>query len=305
MTTVTRPKAKRTLKNISFEKESSHIALVSKDQNGPANGHSYALIMKANGFSPEAIEKMQQVKVTMELPDFLSKFFHVYDRDAKILATMMGYVEPADTQAMEADEAKKEMQDWIEERMSSFEIIKSAHDLGNLTSVLTKLNEEQYLSLLKDQEMLEEKLTKASAELAMKSTKPKVKEIKMDENQVEMVEKSALAALQKSLDEQAVELQKARDLLAKLEEEKVVVKAAARKAEVVAAIKDEAKAEVLFKAVKDASDEDFQAVVKALSEINELVEKSALFTETGAAGETEPEVKESAVAKAVKANLKK
>lgn len=300
MTTVTRPKAKRKLKDISFEKDGAHVALVSKDQNGPANGHAYTLVMKANGFSPEAIEKMQQVKVTMELPDFLRKFFSVYYEDAEVLARMMGYVPP------EKDDSKEwSYEDYIQEKIDSFEIIKSAHDTDNLSSVLTKLNEEQYLSLLKDQEMLEEKLTKATAELAKKSTEPKIKETKMEENQVEMVEKSALAALQKALDDQAAELQKARDLLIKLEEEKVVAKAVARKAEVVAAIKDEAKAEVLFKAVKDASDEDFQAVVKALSEINALVEKSALFTETGAAGETEPEVKESAVAKAVKANLKK
>lgn len=302
MTEIIRPKAKRTLKNISFEKESSHIALVSKEQGGSANGHSYALIMKANGFSPEAIEKMQQVRVTMELPDFLRKFFDVYGTDCEVLARMMGYVPPEED---EGDDWSYE--GYIQEKIDSFEIIKSAHEADNLASVLSKLNEEQYLSLLKDQAMLEEVLHKATAELS-KATKPKIKETKMDkqdETQVEMVEKSALAVLQKALDEQAVELQKARDLLVKLEEEKVLAKAVARKAEVLSAVKDEAKAEVLFKAVKDSSDEDFQAVVKALSEITTLIEKSDLFKETGVSTEAEPEVKESAVIKAVKANLKK
>jgi hypothetical protein len=71
-------------------------------------------------------------------------------------------------------------------------------------------------------------------------------------------------------------------------------------------VKDEAKAEVLFKAVKDSADEDFQAVVKALAELTVAVEKSDLFVEKGVSVEAEqPVEKESAVAKLIKAKLSK
>ena len=72
----TNKKAKRVLKNIEFESsETSHIALVHKDQGGPASGADYRLVMKSNNFSPEFIQKMQSVQVTMPLPEFLQKFF--------------------------------------------------------------------------------------------------------------------------------------------------------------------------------------------------------------------------------------
>ena len=79
-------KAKRKLSNITFDHEGAHLALVSKQQKGPANGAGYALIMKAANRSPEFIEKVQQITVTMELPDFLSKFFCLWEEEADVLA---------------------------------------------------------------------------------------------------------------------------------------------------------------------------------------------------------------------------
>ena len=87
-------KPKRKLKNIDFSDDTSHIALVSKNQGGPANGASYSLILKnAENTSSEFIQKMQQIQVTYELPDFLQKVMGMYYEDASLLARMMGYVE--------------------------------------------------------------------------------------------------------------------------------------------------------------------------------------------------------------------
>ena len=184
-------KPKRKLKNISFEQDGAHIALCSKEQ-GVANKADYALVLRSKMFSEEFVQKLQQVKVTLELPDFLERFFCLWEEDAKALATMMGYVEPADTQAMEAEEANKELQDWIESRMTSLEILKAAHE-GDYTQVLANLDEEQYLSILQDQEKLEkaiakydlkkqEELAKAEAERKKprikKSTASKTAEVK-------------------------------------------------------------------------------------------------------------------------------
>lgn len=318
-------RAKRKLSNISFEHEGAHVALVGKANGGPANLHDYALVLKANKFSEEFVEKMQQVRVTMELPDFLQKFFGMWSEDAKVLATMMGYVEPVDTQQMENEEAQAEVEDWIKSRMEAFEVLKAAYESDNLAVVLSELNEEQYLAMLKDQELIEkafENESKLSAsvagaddtspasevnneEVSASSNKKPLEKSTMDENQKEMVEKATLDLLQKSFDEQKVALEKALETLAQFEAEKKAAIEKARKDEIVAAVKDADKAETLFKAVKDASDEDFQAVVKALTEMQESVEKSALFQEQGASSQEEPVIQESAVAKLLKAKQAK
>ena len=319
-------KAKRKLSDISFQHEGAHVALVSKEQGGPANLHDYALVLKANKFSEEFVEKMQQVRVTMELPDFLQKFFNMWSEDAKVLATMMGYVEPADTQEMENEEAQAEVEDWIKSRMEAFEVLKAAYESDNLTAVLSELNEEQYLAMLKDQELIEkafENESKLSASVAQADDTSPASEVKeeevsasinkenlekstMDENQKEMVEKATLDLLQKSFDEQKVALEKALETLAVYEAEKKAAIEKARKDQLVAAVKDEVKAETLFKAVKDVAEEEFQAVVKTLTEMQESVEKSALFQEQGSSAQEETEViQESAVAKLLKAKQAK
>lgn len=177
-------KPKRKLSNIDFSKEGAHIAICHKDQ-GVANGADYALVMKAQNFSDEFIEKIQQVKVTLELPEFLRRFFYLYGDDAEVLAHMMGYVEPEETQADLKMEAEEDFQDWVKSRMESFEIIKSLAETDNLSSVLSKLTEDEYLALVNDQSMLEKALDKADkqkAELEAKAKaeklKPKVKAVK-------------------------------------------------------------------------------------------------------------------------------
>lgn len=315
-------KAKRKLSDISFENEGSHIALVSKQQGGPANGADYALVMKSKGFSQEFIEKVQQVRVTMELPDFLKKFFGMYYEDAEILARMMGYEKPE----MEDKVEVESYEDYIESRMEAFEILKSAHESENLVSVLSELDEDQYFSMLKDQELIEKafanesKLSASSAEaddtspasevkneeVSASINKENLEKSTMDEDQKEMVEKATLDILQKAFDDQKVALEKALETLAAYEAEKKAAIEKARKDQIEVAVKDATKAEVLFKAVKDVSDEDFQAVVKALTEMQESVEKSALFQEQGASAQEETEVvQESAVAKLLKAKQAK
>ena len=308
-------KAKRKLTEIDFSKEGAHVALVSKDQGGPANGHDYSLILKANNFSNEFIQKMQQVRVTMELPDFLQKFFYIYGEDAKILATMMGYVEPADTAAMEADEAQSELQDWIKERMSAFEILKSVNEAENLSVALSNLTEEEYLSMLKDQEQLEKalaKIEKQSAPVAKVETVSEESEVvieqevptsvnkgnKMDE---ELVQKSALEAVQKANTELKTELQKALDVIKAFEQKEKEAKNKARFEKLKSAVGNEESASVLFKAANLVeSDEDFDAVVATLASMQELVNKSGLFNEAGASVEPAPQTKEDPLVAAIK-----
>lgn len=322
MTTNTR-KAKRKLSDISFDAEGAHVALVAKEQGGPANGHDYALVMKANNFSQEFIQKVQQVQVTMELPEFLQRFFHLYHEDAEVLARMFGYVEPEEEVETESYE------DWyenrIQERLDSYVLLKSLKDAKSLPEAMSKLTEDQYLSVLKAQEIFEKGLkestkveksaegdTSIAGEVKQEEVSTSVnqqeleksmakEDTKQPEIQVEMVEKSALTTLQKAFDEQKVALEKAMETIAAFEAEKKAAIEKARKEELVKAVKDEAKAEVLFKALKDVSDEDFTASVKALGELAAAQDASDLFVEKGATVDEAPVVQESAVAKLLKA----
>lgn len=330
-------KAKRKLSEISFEKEGAHVALVSKQQGGPANNRDYALVLKSNNFSQEYIEKMQQVKVTMELPEFLRKFFSIYYEDAEILARMMGYVKP---EAEESDSYEEEYEEYIQSKLESFEVLKSVNDAESIADVLSGLDETQYLSMLNDQFLVEKalrKLDKQESEVVAKAAKSgdsthasvekieasasvitKNKEQNMtkpatQETTVEMVEKSALVDLQKSLEDQKQELQKALDTIAVFKQEKQELINKSKAAQFAAVIKDEKlQAPIVKAALALESQEDFDALLGAVtalqSEIEkqkETVEKSALFTEQGATVSEDNQVKESAVARILKAKQAK
>ena len=148
-------KPKRKLKNIDFSDDMSHIALVSKHQGGPASGANYSLVLKnVDNPSPEFIQKMQAIQVTMTVPEFLSRFFMLWEEDVEFLSQLLGYVEPED----ETMEAKEDYDKWIEERFQSFSIIKSLHEAKSLPDALSKLTEHDYLDILADQAEIEKVL---------------------------------------------------------------------------------------------------------------------------------------------------
>lgn len=355
MTEINR-KAKRKLSNIDFSKDGAHIALVSKDQGGPANGHDYALVMKSVNFSEEFIQKASEIKVTLEITEFLRRFFNIYSEEAEVLARALGFTtamqdRAAAEAAEEAMESESEdepstYEDYIQSKMEAFEVMKSLYEADSIPDVLSKLDEDEYLAMLKDQERLEKafkKITKdqknsakaataakaeegsteaiAKAEQSDDKTEAKVepsetinkgtsmtKEVQVAEIEktVEVVEKSQLDAIQKAFNEQKEELQKALELVKQFETERKEAVRKARLEQVQAAVKDQAKAEILFKALGLVEDEtDFQAVVKTLADMQAVVDKSDLFVEKGVQVEADEKVKESAVARVIKARLSK
>lgn len=325
MTKATNTKKKRILKDINFDNENSHIALVGPAVGGPANGQDFALIMKSLNFSKETIEKMQQVRVTLELPDFLRKFFGMYYEDAEVLARVLGYEPPEPDLNYEGDWYQK----YIDDRVSSIEIMKQFKD-KNQTEILSSVKENDYLAILEIQQEFEKGLdiikqivkeSKADDESEKDTSIVKEvgnkKEVSTSNNnqelensmteKVEMVEKSVLVALEKALEDTKTELQKAKDTIAKFEQKEKEMINKSRMDKLVAAVKDKAKAETLFKAVGLVeSDEDFETVVKSLAEMTASVDKSDLMKEQGASGESqEPKKQESLVSKAIKERLGK
>lgn len=177
---------KRKLKDISFDHEGAHLALVSDQLNGgPANLQPNALFLKAiEGFSEEILEKASQVTVTLAIEEFLQKFFNTYYEDAEVLARAMGYTTRAmdyaeEEKAEEATEGEDESEDeytyesYIQKRLSSFSIMKAMKDASGDTSVMANLSGEDYLALLQDQAQIEKAFDEV-AELK-KATKVEVR----------------------------------------------------------------------------------------------------------------------------------
>lgn len=324
-------KAQSQLTNIDFTHDGAHIALVSKEQGHGANGHHYALVMKSKNFSKETIQKMQTVQVTLDLPEFLRRFFDIYYTDSEVLARLMGYVPP------ESDNTEYDSEAYYTERLSAFTVMKSLHESGDVLKALAMLEESEYLALLEDQVLIEkafaeldakasdtaatvvesENSTNASVEKSVgasgsKVTKSKKETMtlktKADEAQVELVEKSVVESIQKSLDDAQVELQKARETIQAFEAAAKEAVTKAKTDKVTAIVKDEKiQAAVVKAALSLESDDDFgaflaaiQAMASAVETTQEFVEKSALFVEQGASTSTDVN-QESPVAKILKA----
>ena len=295
-------KAKKRITDLTFDHDGAHLALCSKSQ-GAANNWNKALIMKGHNFSPEIIQKMQAVQVTMSIPDFLKKFFWLMEEDAKFLASIMGYVEPPED---ESQEAVDDYNEWVKDNFESFSIIKSLHESKNLPESLSKLTGEQYLSVLNDQSVIEKALkefadgSKPDADTSTKTVEKveasasKVTKTKKEKNMTqaapEMVEKSALTVLEKAMDEQKVQLQKALDMVKAFEEEKKQAVIKSKTDAITALVKDEKHAVALVKAALALdTQEDFEALVGVVKALVEQVDKSDLFKEVGASASADEE----------------
>ena len=302
-------KAKRNLSEIDFSKEGGHVALTCKAQSGPADGHDYALLLKSSQRSPEFIQKASMVKVEMEITEYLRKFFGLYWEDAEVLARSMGYITKELEDEMEdaaEGESEETYQSYIASKVNSIEIIKSLKSSDNLIKAVSVLTEDEYLSVLKDQELVEKALkeyspvTKSNKELETmpQAEVPEVKE----ETVAELIAKSQFDLVQKALDENKVELQKALELVEQFKQKEKEAVTKARFEVLKAAVKDTAKAEVIFKALNLVQDEtEFQAVVKAVGDLALQVEQSNLFSEQGVSGDAGEAIEENPVAKILKA----
>lgn len=325
-------RAKKRLKDFDFSGDNSSVSLVGPSQGGAANNFQ-VLAIKSN-FSDEFVQKMQQIRVTLELPEFLRRFFNMYGEDAEVLARMMGYEKPEGSDAVEPIGSDMEYEDYIQSRLQAYEIMKSVHEADNLVNALAALDETEYLAMLEDQVILEKALlqqtddsaieiedqsvnsTNASVEKSVEPSGSELKqlekshmteEVNKEASPAEMIEKSAFESVQKAFEEQKEKLEKALESIAQFEAEKKAAIAKAKTAQVQEVIKDEARTAVLAKAALALeSEDDFGAFVSALKDMMATAEQSDMFVEKGASvSDDTPAIKESAVAKALKAKLNK
>lgn len=319
--------AKRKLTDISFDHEGAHLALVSKELNsGPANLQDYALLLRGiESYSADIIEKASQVQVTLSIEEFLSKFFGLYYDDAEILARAMGCTTKAmENESENESEDDYSYDGYIQKRLSSFSIMKAMQSESG-TSAMANLTGEQYLQLLQDQAELEKAFKAISKESDLKasasgsdaqhgniavaknaSVEIKVGSLDSVENknkgnymadkevktvvadvEKELVEKSVLVELQKAMQDQKEELNKALELVKQFEQQKKESIAKARKEKLGNVVKNKEQADVLFKAANLLEDQDFEAFIKAVGEIQAIADQSDLFKAVGADGAVE------------------
>lgn len=287
---------KHTLTDINFQGDTAHVALVSKSQGGPANGHGYALILKSANRTPEFVQKMQQIKVTLDLPEFLRRFFDMYYEDSEVLARLLGYVEPADEDTVDWYE------DYIEERVKGFEILKSLHESKDVTAAAGALSEKDCLSILKDQALvekafrkqvrLEKKAQKEGNTVAVdksKVTGTTVEALPSDSTKTENTNMDHVVQLQKAqedLAKQKVDLEKALEAIATLQAEKQETIMKSKIARIAEVVKDEAKATIVAKAALALAEDDFTALIGVFKDLGAQATAGDMFVEKGVTVET-------------------
>lgn len=336
---MTKVKATKKLTDIDFSGKNAAVALVGKAQGGAANNFT-TLIVKSAKYTDEHLEKASKIKITMDIQDFLTRFYGLWSDEAEVLAQALGYsTDKSD------DEYPDNYEDWIASQVSAIEVIKQLEQAEDVNKALSDLDPEDYLALLKSQESLEKafkkidkaqsqnskvvvkaapseegttavatakEVGKAKAEAMPSSeTKPTEKSkmtVKTTEQEivVEMVEKSQFESVEKALKEQAVALEKALETVKQFEKEKAEAIQKSRKDLLKATVKDDEKVEALFKGLVNVDTEEvFTGVIKALEGLMVVQTKSDLFKEKGFSSEEATKEEETPLMKAVKAAAEK
>lgn len=274
--------AKRRLKNFNFEQDGAHVALVGKHQGGPANGYTTLITKSTEGIPMSFVEKADMVKVTMTIQEFLRRFFGLYYEDAEILARILGYNTDSEDEDIESYE------DYIQSKIDSVEIMKSLFKAEDMTKALSEVTEEQFDSLLKDQLLIEksmssfEGVSKQNVEKSAEDVKPMTVE-----NQ-DMVQKSELEALiEKAVSPLKTELTKANETIEAYKAKEQEQVAITRKAALKDAVKDEEKAELLFKSFENLTEEAFTSTVETLKALTAAADAGEMFLEKGVDTEVE------------------
>lgn len=278
---------KRRLTDIKFEHEGAHVALVGKHQGGPANGITTLVTKATNQIDQAHIDKATQVTVTLEFEEFLRKFFNMYWEDAEVLARALGFSDESD------EEDYDYWKEYIDERVSQINIMKSVYKAQNVEKALSELTPTEMLSLLEAQETLEKAMTIA---LPKGTDLKNIEDTTMAETILksaheELVTKAvdaAVAPVQKALDDQTVVLKAAQEELAVFKAAQVAAVEKARK-DAIAEVAPADKVEALFKAYAPMDDEGFAVAIETLKAAKAVEAQNPLFKEQGVNGVAEPD----------------
>lgn len=317
-------KATRKLSNFNFDFEGAAVALVGPAVGGAANGHTTLLTKSLEGITEEQVDKATEVQVTMNIVDFLCKFYHLWYEDAIVLATAFGY--DVGDAGYSFDESASEYDEYIQEKVDAIQVMKSLvldKEIDDIKKAVAELSAEDYLLILKAQEQFEKNFEAATlkVEAIKKSSGIPAKGVSVSEDtkspsvEIQKQEEDSMSEfITKAAHEEAVskaievalapvqeELKKAKEQLEVVELAKLEAVAKARKAAIAEVEKDEAAAEALYKSLEAVSDESFEVIVKSLKAKEEKLEDSDLFKQKSKNTEVEEPVAENATSAILKA----
>lgn len=253
-------KAKRILTDFDFTKSNHSVSLVGDEIGGAANGRKI-LVIKSLGKLPdidediEITKALEQITVSLSMEEFLRKFFNMWSSDAEVLVKLLGFETEHEAYMKDRDpdsnDWAKEHEDWINERMSQFQIMKSLNE-GKLEVIKA--------SELNGLVALQQKLEPALIEHF------ETKEKQMNELEIA---KSALTAKDAELATQVELVKSLNDKVAELQEKFDVMKAAEEKAQF----------EVFAEQLKGLVAEDkFDTVSKGLYQLSKVDAEAAAVT---------------------------
>ena len=275
--------AKRRLLKFNFEEEGAHVALVSKGANGVP-----LLIAKSVNNLPSVsdyvkVQKaLEQITVTLSMEEFLRKFFDMWYDDAELLVKLMGLQTENEYWREQAPEASSDAE-WLQERMSKFQLMKSLHE-----NTVSNVDADDFIEILALQETIEKALLEHNPK-----GDPQVDTINVEKAQYEQLEKNAnekeVAVAKAAQLENEVAIEKAAKEA--LQEELNVIKAAKEasalevvKAQLVGLVAED-KLEAIAKSLHDLGTESAQPIIDSMVAAKTAVEKSTLFVETTHADE--------------------
>lgn len=294
-------KAKRRLSEFNFESLGSHVALVHKDQGGPANLHTTLLTKSTNGITDQQvaselalIEKAKlNSQIRQELTDAVKAKFHDDDEwlyledfddsrvffwreDSLYVAT---YTVSRRDEYIVADTATSVEKDWFyvdTGKVILSEVAKDKLEDGEYVLVNKALNnpetsgrvEKALAAFTEKKEKMQEEIQKAVA-----AKDAEIAQLKADMASLQEIVKAAEAAKKESL-------------------------LKARETEVASVLKEGAAD--LVKSTAELSDEDFAQIVKALGVQKAAVEQSDLMNEVSNPNASE-QVQKNTTAEIIKA----
>lgn len=284
-------KAKRKILEFDFETEGASVHLVSKSQGGAANGFK-TLITKSlstkelpdvTGEIVKLEKKLEQIKVTMSMQEFLRKFFNLYYDDAELLTKLLGYqTEYESYLESNQDEEPYDPMSYLNSRMESFEVMKSMHE-----GTQQELSALDLVSILEIQSKIEKQLEENMDKITIeKSRFESLENIEKSFNALEAdnvalktdneLIKAELAEFKKSVEDNKLKALEAE--LAELVEAEEIPTIAKSLISL-----DEASAQLIIKSLKTK---------KEVADAN--IEKSKLFEEVGHGEDTPVLTKEQA-----------
>jgi hypothetical protein len=136
-------------------------------------------LVKSAKYTDEHVEKASKVRITLSIEDFLVRFYNLYYEQAEILAQALGF----DTETTE--EAPETYEDYIASQVAAIEVLKGLEQSENVEKSLSELEPDDYLSLLKSQELLEKAFKKIDKGLT--NSKPAVKVATLEKGEVKAV----------------------------------------------------------------------------------------------------------------------